>query len=91
MTPKEQEALYRDIHAVHPQWPPRFLSGYVHGAVDEENYRTPRSEMVHNAHDLDHYALGYLTGFAMRRGQDAETELWFDFVALIVRDARAHD
>jgi hypothetical protein len=40
------------------------------------------------AEALDDYGLGYLMGFAMRRGPDAEIEPWFGLIGLLVEDAR---
>jgi hypothetical protein len=88
MNPQEQKALYRKMQLANPQWPTRFLSGYVAGAQHETQYQQPVRFMQEQAHDLDHYALGYLVGFAMYRGPDAETEPWFHLVGLIVEEAR---
>jgi hypothetical protein len=79
MTPQEQNQLYLDLKAAHPGWSNRFLSGYVHGANDEPDKKRPSVSLTAQAHDLDHYALGYLTGFSVHRGPDAEMEPWFGF------------
>lgn len=88
MTPLEREKMFRDLQAIHPQWPPRFISGYIHGVEDEDRHKHPAKTFQDSAHDLDHYALGYLVGFAMHRGPDAECEPWFHLIGLIVEEHR---
>lgn len=84
MTPPEQEKLFADLREMHPNWTARFCSGYVHGAQDETKQRKPRSGMLVDARHLDHYALGYLTGFAVHCGPDAEQESWFGFAGMLI-------
>ena len=84
MTIQEQEELFAFLRATPPNWSLKLCSGYVHGCVDEGKLKAPRgslrSSKVH-----DDYALGYLAGFAVRRGEDAEREPWFDFIYHLVR------
>jgi hypothetical protein len=88
MNPQEQEQLFKKLQVLHPQWPNRFISGYVAGAQDEDRHAQPSAIQRQKAVELDHYALGYLVGFAMYRGPDAEAEPWFHLIGLIVEDAR---
>jgi hypothetical protein len=88
LTPAEQEMMFKQLRALHPQWPDRFISGYVAGAQDEDRRSQPTSIQRQKALGLDHYALGYLTGFAVHRGVDAEAEPWFHLIGLIVEEHR---
>jgi hypothetical protein len=88
MLAKDQETLFKNLKAAHPGWTPKFTSGYVHGASDEELRGMPARAMVLGAEDMDQYSLGYLTGFAMHRGTDVEIEKWFGFVGLLVEELR---
>jgi hypothetical protein len=56
--------------------------------MDEEVHRTPKRVYVDDAHLLDHYALAYLTAFAIHRGEDVEQEKWFSYVGLLVASVR---
>jgi hypothetical protein len=85
MTVIEQEELFVSLKNSHPAWTDKFCSGYVAGVVDEATQSKPKAELARRRTELDHYALGYLTGFAMHRGQDAETEPWFGFVGNLVK------
>jgi len=85
MDPREQEKLFAKLRTAHPTWPLRFVSGYVHGARDESVRDRPPPVMARAG---DEYALGYLTGFAMRRGEDAEHTGWFRFVSRVVKECR---
>lgn len=89
MIVQEQEQLFAALKEAHPAWTPRFTSGYVHGVNDESCRTRPKSSFVREAAVLDHYALGYLTGFALHRGVDAELEPWFGFVSLLVGDVKS--
>lgn len=86
MTPQEQEAMFTQLKALHPRWPDRFISGYVAGAQDEDNRPQPSAIYRQTAMELDHYALGYLLGFAIHRGVDAEQEPWFHLIGLIAEE-----
>jgi hypothetical protein len=77
MSPAEQEKLFAVLKAAHPDFPDRFISGYVHGAADEAERKHPKGEFKSSAKVLDLYAVGYLTGFAVHRGPDAQLEPWF--------------
>jgi hypothetical protein len=87
MNPQDQEKLFLSLRAIHPQWGVRFCSGYVHGVRDEEKRRTPQVAYIQGAVQKELYSTGYLTGFAVRRGSDAEVEPWFDFVGDLVSEA----
>ena len=87
MTALEQEALFKQLKQSHPGWTDRFTSGYVAGVVAEGLRASPERIQVDSAHLLDHYALGYLTGFAVHRGSDVEQEGWFNYVGLLVEQA----
>jgi len=89
MTSKEQEALFKQLKEKHSGWTDRFTSGYVAGVVAEALRPNPDRIQVDSAHDLDHYALGYLTGFAVHRGSDVEQEGWFSYVGLLVEMCNA--
>jgi len=88
MSPAEQEKLFGVLRIAHQKWSPRFCSGYVHGAQDEQFRTKPKRDQLLMAEALDDYGLGYLMGFAMRRGPDAEIEPWFGLIGLLVEDAR---
>ena len=79
----EQEALFKQLKEKHPGWTDRFASGYVAGAVAEEIRNSPDRLQVDAAHLIDHYALGYLLGFAIHRGSDVEQESWFGYISLL--------
>ena len=85
MTADEQESLYASLKKAHPDWTDQFCSGYVSGVMDEETREKPNSIFTRRIGGLDHYALGYLVGFALHRGQDVEMEPWFRFVGLLVK------
>lgn len=85
MTADEQEVLYASLKKHHPDWTDQFCSGYLSGVMDEEVRPRPNPVYSRRSVDLDHYTLGYLTGFALHRGQDCEMEPWFRFVGLLVR------
>lgn len=87
MTAREQEELFKTLKVKHPGWTDRFASGYVAGVVAEGLREKPDRVQVDSAHLLDHYALGYLTGFAVHRGSDVEQEGWFSYVGLLVEQA----
>ena len=87
MTSVQQEQLFKELKAKHPGWTDRFTSGYVAGVVAEGLREKPDRLQVDSAHLLDHYALGYLTGFAVHRGSDVEQESWFNYVGLLVEQA----
>jgi hypothetical protein len=89
MTAADREKFFRDLQTAHPAWTPKFCSGYVHGADDEVAREVPHAEYIRRIADLDHYALGYLTGFAVHRGADCEMEKWFGAVAGLVEHAQA--
>jgi hypothetical protein len=80
MTGKEQEQLFTELRASHPEWAPKFCSGYVHGAVDELLRDKPKGTYIIDAGKKEQYALGYLVGFAVRRGTDCELEPWFSVI-----------
>jgi len=80
MTPDYQEKLFTSLRNAHPAWSVRRVSGYVHGANDESRLDQPMRDMQKRR---DEYALGYLIGFAVRRGEDAEHEKWFRLVGRI--------
>lgn len=85
MSPAEQENLFAKLRSVHPKWTPRFTSGYVHGAKDERERAEPPPQF---AREHTEYAHGYLLGFAVHRGEDAEVEPWFATVGELVQEAR---
>lgn len=87
MTPKEQEQLFLDLKTAHPTWSNQCLSGYAHGANDAARFARPKTIMRRRR---DEYALGYLTGFAMRSPyyEDVERESWFHFVGDLIRDCK---
>ena len=87
MTALEQETLFKQLKAKHAGWTDRFTSGYVAGVVAESLRFSPERIQVDEARELDHYALGYLTGFAVHRGSDVEQETWFGYVGLLVEQA----
>ena len=87
MTSVEQEALFKQLKQSHPGWTDRFTSGYVAGVVAEGLREKPDRVQADAARLLDHYALGYLTGFAVHRGSDVEQESWFNYVGLLVEQA----
>jgi hypothetical protein len=84
MTPSEQEALFIQLRRRFPDWSSTFTSGYVHGASDEGDRRQPRKGYLGAARRHDEYALGYIVGFAIRRGIDAEQERWLAPVGTIL-------
>ena len=84
MTPQESEKLFAVLQAAHPRWSAQFCSGFVHGARDEAEHKKPPKLYVDRP---DQYARGYLTGFALYRGSDAECQSWFDFVGTSVEGA----
>ena len=84
MTVAEQEALFKSLKEAHPKWTNKFCSGYVAGVVDEARHEQPENTFVKDADLLDPYALGYITGFAVHRGSDAELEPWFENVTRFV-------
>jgi hypothetical protein len=86
MSPLDQEKLFKQLRSIHPQWPILFLSGYIHGVNDEESRACPLDAQIQKASELDRYGLGYLLGFAMHRGIDAEMEPWYGLIALMVRE-----
>lgn len=73
MTPTDAEQLFQQLRDAHPRWSVRFCSGYVHGARDETLLGKPASGY---ASGTTPYDLGYITGFVIRRGVDAELERW---------------
>jgi hypothetical protein len=79
MLPDEAEQLFAAMKTAHPNWTPQYVSGYVHGAQDEGSRRQPKPTFITGAKHLDHYALGYLNGFATHRGPDAELEPRFGY------------
>jgi hypothetical protein len=85
MTVVEQELLFASLRRDHPDWPVRLASGYVHGAHDEGLYDKPQVSTRHPR--KDEYRLGYLVGFAVRRGLDAESEKWFRFIGDLLKEA----
>jgi hypothetical protein len=89
MTNVESERLYADLKRTHVGWTDKFTSGYVHGAADAEVRTRPQTIEVDRAAHLEHYALGYLTGFAMHSGSDVETEKWFGYVGLLVEGLKS--
>jgi hypothetical protein len=72
--------MFTDLRSAHPGWTLKFTSGYCHGAQDEAIRKKPLGVYLYGAKYLDHYALGYFTGFATHRGPDAELEPWFGYV-----------
>jgi hypothetical protein len=88
LTAEEQEKLYASLKLHHPDWTDQFCSGYVSGVMDESIRTKPNPLFTKRRANLDHYALGYLTGFAVHRGSDVETEPWFNFVGLLVKGLR---
>ncbi len=68
----EQEALFKQLKAAHPRWTDAFVSGYVHGVADESFRGSP---MLKGR--VDPYGKGYLLGFALHFGEDAELASWF--------------
>jgi hypothetical protein len=89
MNAQDQEKLFAALQTAHPHWPKRFISGYVNGVLDEGMGSRPQRVMVEDAKEQSPYALGYLVGFAIRRGGDVEREPWFGFVSLVVEEVRA--
>ena len=85
MSPADQEKLFISLRGTHPTWSVQRLSGYVHGANDESRLGQPQRIMQNQQ---DEYALGYLTGFAVRRGEDAEYERWFRFIGDLVKECQ---
>jgi hypothetical protein len=81
MTAKEQLVYFHELRERYPRWSGHFISGYVHGALDEGRRTDPESSYVARTRQADPYADGYLLGFAMHRGTDAEKESWFGAVA----------
>jgi hypothetical protein len=77
---KEQEQYYAKLKTAFPSWSQDLLSGWVHGAVDEDMNRAPKRDMVTRAKHNEVYACGYLLSFALHRGIDAEEEHWFEYV-----------
>jgi hypothetical protein len=88
MNAKEQEQMFKDLRTAHPGWTKEFTSGYVHGVEDEGIRQKPAGSFIEGARQIDHYALGYLMGFAMHRGTDCEQEAWFGFVSLLVEEEK---
>ena len=88
MTARELEALFKQLKQTHPGWTDRFTSGYIAGVVAEGLREKPDRIQVDKAREIDHYALGYLTGFAVHRGSDVEQESWFSYCGLLVEMAR---
>lgn len=88
MDAKEREILFHNLREVHPRWPVRFVSGYIHGLEDEDRHKRPARAFLEGAQALDHYALGYLVSFAVHRGPDSELEPWFSLIGLIVKECR---
>jgi hypothetical protein len=86
MTATEQESMFKLLQRVHPTWSTYFVSGYIHGVQDEGLRPKPQGLYIRDARRLDQYALGYLIGFALHRGTDAESEPWFGFVGELVKD-----
>lgn len=83
MSPTDQDKLFVSLRKTHSKWSMMYCSGYVHGAKDEGVWRNPRKEFrLPTSGCHDDYTLGYLTGFAIHRGVDAETEPWFAFMGL---------
>jgi hypothetical protein len=78
MSPTEQEALFKTLQTIYPHWQPQFCSGYVHGAADEGRRKFPQPLFLDAEDD---YEIGYLLGFAIHRGVDAEVEPWFSKIA----------
>lgn len=83
MKSHEQEKYFAELKAKFPHWKPEFISGWVHGAVDETQRNQPESGYIRRAKKKDAYANGYLFAFALHRGVDAENEPWFEFVPRI--------
>jgi hypothetical protein len=88
MRADEQEKMFASLKQAHPDWTDQFCSGYVAGVADEDHRPKPNSILTKRVGGLDHYALGYLTGFAMHRGEDCELEPWFKFIGLLVKGLR---
>jgi len=87
MTAREEEQLYLDLKSVHPTWTPPFISGYVHGSRDEPGRKGPKPIYVREARTKKPYALGYLLGFAVNRGPDAQAEAWFGMIGDLIDHA----
>ena len=85
MTPDQQEKLFASLRKAHPTWSVQRLSGYVHGVNDEETQDKPTRSMRQRR---DEYGIGYLVGFAVRRGSDVEHLTWFRFVGDLVKECR---
>lgn len=85
MTPAKQEALFAALGIAHPDWTAGFRSGYCHGVHEEEFRQAPSPTYLGR---MDDYALGYLTGFAVRNGDCAGTD-WYREVRDRVEEARA--
>lgn len=89
MTPQEQKAVFDRLQHYHPDWTPKFISGYVHGANDAGDFSHPKRDFIVTARKRDDYGLGYLLGFAIRYGEDCESERWFSLIAPLAREAKA--